>query len=110
MSHENSTLTSNTPYARSLFVGHQKYGDEVKADALLGLYRPPQIHYQPDSRPSYRQFLVRPSACTYTLLPTNEMYILLCFLALLIVDRRIWLSVCLPVTMQLDLTYVSFMF
>jgi len=38
--------------------------------------------------PAYRQPLVCPSAPTYTLLPTNELYILSCFLALLVGDGR----------------------
>ena len=47
------------------------------------------IHYRPDSGPSCRQSLVRPSACIYTLLPTKDLYVLSCFLALLIVDGHV---------------------
>jgi hypothetical protein len=35
-----------------------------------------------------RQSLVRPFACIYSLLPTNELYIVSCFLALLIINGR----------------------
>ena len=47
-----------------------------------------RIHYRPDSRPSYRQSLVRLFAPIYTLLRTNGLCILSCFLAWLIVDGR----------------------
>jgi len=44
------------------------------------IYNPVPIRLY--SRPSHRQSLIRPYACIYNLLPTNELYILLCFLAL----------------------------
>ena len=70
-----------------MLVGPQKYVDEVKADTLLrDVMRGMSV--LPDSRPSYRQSLVRLFACIPTLIPTNELCILSCFLALLIVDGR----------------------
>ena len=87
-----------TLYARSLFVGRQKYEDEVKPDAILRdviggcSYHPPRTRYKPDSRPSCRQSLVRPFACLYTLLPTNELYPFSRSLALLVVNGRSQLS------------------
>ena len=84
-----------------MLVSRQKYGNEVKADIMLrGVVREmsasPTVNplptrftsILPDSCPSYRQSLASPFACIYTLLPTNELYILSCFLALLIVDGR----------------------
>jgi len=53
---------------------------------MLGMSVPP--NYRPDSRPSYRPSLVRLSACIYTLLPTTGLYVLSCFLALLVGDWR----------------------
>jgi len=45
---------------------------------------PTANHHWPHSRPC-RRSLACPFACIYTLLPTNKPYVLLCFLALLIV-------------------------
>jgi hypothetical protein len=108
VSHDNSTVTSigrtlsgcryqarfvqGHPTVYLTFVDCQEYGDEVKADAMLhDIMRwvsvPPATNsLMTNSRPSYRQSLIRPFACIYTLLPTNEIYILLYFLALPIVS------------------------
>jgi len=75
------------PHTCSVFVGHQKYGDKVKAEAMLPdvmrgvvtTYRESTtnpIHVLPTDNPSSARSLV------YTLLPTNELYILSFFLAL----------------------------
>jgi len=88
------THLASTPYVRPIFVSCQKCEDGVKVDTMLhdvhaGIpYNPSRIHHRPDSRPAYRKSLVRPFARIYTLLPTNELYILSCFLALLIVDEH----------------------
>jgi len=62
------------------------------------MYHPPQIHYRPDPRPSYRQSVVRLSACLYMSLSANGLYVLSCFLAFLIGDG---LSECLLGTLSL---------
>jgi len=68
---------------------HREYVMHRKRPPCVGLPRRLAANitqYRSDSRPSHRQSLVRPYACIYNLLPANELYILLCFLALLIVD------------------------
>jgi len=68
-----------------MLVGRQEY-ERRYHNAEMSV-PPTANHYQPDSRP-YRQPLVRPFACVYTLLPPNKLYILSCFLAVLVVDGR----------------------
>jgi len=72
---------------------HREYVMHRKRPLCVGLPRRLAantniIQYRSDSRPSHRQSLVRPYACIDNLLPANELYILSCFLALLIVDGR----------------------
>jgi len=91
-----TTLQSRIDTLRSLDVcGRQKYERRHYAPRCnAGISVPPIAnHYRPDSRP-YQQSLVRPFAYIYTLLPTNKLYILSCFLALLIIAGRSWNLIC----------------
>ena len=71
-----------------MLVGRQEYGDEVKADTLLrDVMRGPSV--PPTTNPLPTRFTsFPPRVPPPPLLPTNELYILSCFLALLIVDGR----------------------
>jgi len=74
-------------------------------------YHPPTVSpVPPDSRPSYRQSPVCLSACIYTLLRTNELFILLCCLVCSSLTGTLNVllehSVCSPVTMQLGWFYI----
>jgi len=76
-----------------MFVSWQKYGDEVKVDTMAydinaGDAVPPTANPFPTRFASFLPTLVHLSACIYTLLRTNELYILSYFLASLIVDGR----------------------
>jgi len=99
-----------------MFVGCQKYGDEVKPDTMLHGVNVGDVcttHRGSITNPlptRFTSFLPTvPCTSIYTLLPTNELSILSCFLAFLIVDGRLLEdSVCLPVTMRLGSSYTRF--
>jgi len=92
LSHDNSTITNRHPtLARCLSVARSMKRDTMLHGVMRGCpYRPPRITTGPThvvtNNPS--------SACIYTLLPTNKLYILSCFLALLIVAGRSWNLIC----------------
>ena len=89
-----------------MFVGSQKHRDRVKAHR--------ESTADPIQASSYRRPLVRLFAGIYTLYPTNELYIVSCFLAQLIVEGPLgpWggSQFCLPVTMRLGSTNIRFVY
>ena len=81
-SHDDSILTTNRTVCP---LAPCRSTDEVKANAR-GVHTTTVNLFRPDSCPSCRQSLVYRFACIYTLLPTNELYLLSCFLSLQLVD------------------------
>ena len=90
INHGHSTLTSKGHHsARLLFVSLQKDGDKVTPafmlrDVMREMFTPPTAN----SRLYQKTFVLR-FACTYSLFSKNELYLLPCFLALLIIDGHL---------------------
>jgi len=82
--------------ARSLFVGRLKYGDKVKADAtVLDMMRGMSIQPTADPLPTRFTSFLSTFPClpvhlytVYSSLPTSELFLSSCFLALYLIYGR----------------------